>query len=119
MKKKTAGITIEEIREINREHGGNALMESNVESAIAMGKGNGLYVQLSYIVRALCVGHAYSDANKRSAFTSAALMLEKNGIKLSPGQKDELSKQIGKISKKSVSNIGKIRRMLEYAVSGK
>jgi len=118
MKRKVINLTLEEIREINKKYGGGAFMESNMDTAIAQGEGRGLYIQIAYLVRALVVGHSYSDANKRTAFIITRVMLLKNGIKLNTEQKDELAKQIAKMTKKEIDNVGTIARMIEYAVKG-
>ena len=118
MPKKVKSITVEEARQINKEYGGAAFNESNVESAIHMGRGKGLYTQIAYMLRAMLVGHAYMDGNKRTGFATAVVMLQKNGIELKPEQKDELSKQVAKMARKNIDNIGTIARMVEYAVKG-
>ena len=114
MRKKVKGIKAKEIQNINKACGGE-MFRDNLDTAIDMGKGKGLYTQTAHMVRAIVVDHPFTDCNKRTGYTVAKTMLERNGVVLTTPQKKELAKQVGKIAKKNIGNIKKISKMVEYA----
>ncbi|MBU2520211.1 MAG: type II toxin-antitoxin system death-on-curing family toxin [Nanoarchaeota archaeon] len=118
MRRKLKGITLEEIRKLNKKYGGDKLKNGDVDTAMYLSKNKGLYIQIAYILRAILVGHPYTDGNKRTGFTAAVMMLKRNSVKLTAEQKNELAKQIGKIAKKNIDSVGTIARMIEYVITG-
>ncbi len=68
--------------------------------------------QLAYIVRALLCDHVFEDGNKRTAVAYTMAVLESFKCRYDPFKIDRL---VLKIAKNNVSDIRKIRRMIENA----
>ncbi|MBD3313273.1 hypothetical protein GF345_02425 [Candidatus Woesearchaeota archaeon] len=85
--------------------------ESSLEFALHLikHKKSWLY-ELSYLVRSLLVDHAFRDGNKRTALALVLLYFEDKGFKY---DKDSIVRIIYSISKKNITDINKIARMIK------
>lgn len=68
--------------------------------------------QLAYIVRALVCDHVFEDGNKRTAVAYIMAVLESFKCRYDPFKIDQL---VLKIAKNNISDIKKIRGMIENA----
>ena len=69
--------------------------------------------ELSYLTRSLLVDHAFRDGNKRTALTLILTYLSDRGIDFN---RDEYVKIVHKISKKNITDINKIARMIQSGI---
>lgn len=75
-------LTLEEIIEINKKVGekGTIINQANLEFAIGkLDKNNDLIKKAATLLYDLVTSHIFLDGNKRTAFVSAATLLEING----------------------------------------
>jgi prophage maintenance system killer protein len=105
-----------EIVELNKSVGGRGKLinEGNLDFAVsAQQRTKDWLSQLAYVVRALLVGHAFEDYNKR---TSVAVMVTTfEGLKLAydPYAVDNL---VTRIAKKRIGNVKTIRSMIRDVI---
>ena len=123
-------LSKEEIRGINEQYGGSLRMDAEIETALEAGKGKRIYRKVAYLMRAILVGHPFTDGNKRTALMVALSMLEKCQIVMDEGKKENLVSEIRKIAgenirdrrgnrqPKAVNQIKRIERLVRYAVTG-
>ena len=108
----------EEIRSINEQYGGSLRMDAEIETALDAGKGKSIYRKVAYLLRAILVGHPFTDGNKRTALMVALAMLEKCQIAMDEGKKENLVSEIRKIASENERDINRIERLIRYAVTG-
>ena len=111
-------ISMEEIRSINEQYGGSLRMDAEIETALEAGKGMSIYRKVAYLLRAILVGHPFTDGNKRTAFVVTTTMVGKSQINLSDAQKERIVEEIRKIASKNVRDIDKIERSIRYVITG-
>ena len=110
-------INKKDIIAINKEIGSNGQFsnESSLEFALSIVKQKKSWLfELSYIVRSLLVDHVFQDGNKRTAATIISLYLEE---KLLNYDKEKIVKIILQISRKNISDINKIARLIKNVVN--
>lgn len=71
-------------------------------------------IELSYLVRSLLVDHAFKDGNKRTAMALTGTYMEDKGVEF---DMDKLTKQVLNISKKNITDINRIMRLIKSAIS--
>ena len=123
-------VSKEEIRSLNEVYGGSLRMDTSIEgvrrrlpafeieTALSLGKGKGIYRKVAYLWKAILVGHPFTDGNKRTALMVAVAMLEKCGIKLDGEKKENIVSEIRKIASENITDINTIERSIRYAVTG-
>jgi death-on-curing family protein len=111
-------IDKEQIRAINEKYGGNLRSDAEVETALELGKGKSVYKKIAYLLRAILVGHPFTDGNKRTALITALTILEKCGIELAGAKKENLVEEITKIARENLEDVNKIERLVRYVVTG-
>lgn len=91
--------------------------EASLEFALDVTKikPNWLY-ELSYLVRALLVDHAFVDGNKRTTFVVAVYFFEENKRDV---DKEKLMRVIHKIAKQNITHPLKIMRLLYHVSKNK
>lgn len=101
---------------INQEIGenGNFHNEGTLDFTLSIikQKKSWLY-ELSYLVRSLLVDHVFEDGNKRTAMVLATTYLEDKKIEY---DQDRLLKVFWNISKKSITDINKITRLIKSVI---
>lgn len=101
---------------INKEIGENGELHNkgSLEYALSIikHKKSWLY-ELSYLLRSLLVDHAFKDGNKRTALMIMVTYLKDKNIDYN---KDDLSRIIWNISKKNITDINKIGRLIKSAI---
>jgi len=112
-------ITKEEILEINKKYGGSLRSDAEIETALYRGKGKAIYKKITYLWRAILVGHPFTDGNKRTAFVVATLLLERSNIKLDESRKEVILKELTEIAKENILDLNKIERRVRYAIEGR
>lgn len=111
-------ITKEQIKWINKKYGGSLRTDAEIETALSLGKGKAVFRKIAYIWKAVLVGHPFTDGNKRTALMSAIAVLENCKIKTERRINENLVIEITKIAKENITDIGKIERLIRYAVTG-
>ncbi len=111
-------MTKEQIRLINERYGGSLRSDAEIETALELGKGKSVYAKIAYLVRAILVGHPFTDGNKRTAFIVAMTVLEKCNIKLTEEKKENMVSEITKIAKENITDVSRIERLIRYAATG-
>ena len=105
-----------EIVELNKSVGGTGKLinEGNLDFAVsAQSQTKDWLLQLAYVVRALLVGHAFEDYNKRTAVAAMMATFEEMKLAYDPYAVDSLTTRI---SKKNVRNLRTIRSMIRDAI---
>ncbi|MBW2975325.1 Fic family protein [Candidatus Woesearchaeota archaeon] len=101
---------------INQEIGenGNFHNENTLDFALSLikAKKSWLY-ELSYLVRSLLVDHVFEDGNKRTAMILTATYLKDKNIEY---DKDRLIRLFWNISKKNITDINKIMRLIKSVI---
>ena len=89
--------------------------ESSLEFALSIikHKKSWLY-ELSYLVRSLLVDHVFQDGNKRTASMIIIYYLEQKNLNY---DNEKIIKVILSISRKNISDINKIMRMIKNVIS--
>ena len=108
-------ITIDEVRLINKRYGGSVRTDAAIETALMRGKGRGVYRKIAYLLRAILVGHPFTDGNKRTALMVALAILEKVRIVLNERQMELMVEQVTKIARENIEDIKRIERLIRYA----
>jgi death-on-curing family protein len=111
-------LSREEIRSINEQYGGSLRMDAEIETALEAGKGKTIFKKVAYLLRAILVGHPFTDGNKRTALMVTLAMLEKCQIDMDEGKKENLVSEIRKIASENERDISRIERLVRYAVTG-
>ncbi|MBU0628785.1 MAG: Fic family protein [Nanoarchaeota archaeon] len=109
-------INKKDIIGINKEVGESGALQNpgslDYSLSISQQKKSWLY-ELAYLSRSLLVDHAFRDGNKRTSLVVALLFIKDRGLIY---DKDKLVKVIWQISKKNVSDINKLARMIKSAI---
>jgi len=108
----------EQIRQLNEMYGGNVRNDAEIETALAMGRGKTVYRKIAYLWRAILVGHPFVDGNKRTALTVAFTLLEKCHVEPSEEKRIVMVQSVSRIARENIGDIGRIERMVRYAVTG-
>jgi len=111
-------ITKDQIRAINEEYGGSLRTDAEIETALDLGKGKSVYRKIAYLLRAILVGHPFTDGNKRTALIVALTIFEKCQIELNEEKKEKLVAEITKIATENQTDINRIERLVKYAITG-
>ena len=101
---------------INQEIGANGKFhnEDSIDFALSIAKQNKSWLyELSYIVRSLLVDHCFEDGNKRTAIIVVMTYFKDSNLDC---DKDKLIRTILGISKKNISDINKMMRMIKNAI---
>lgn len=106
-------INKKDIIRINQEIGENGSFsnESSLDFALSIikRKKSWLY-ELSYLIRSLLVDHAFEDGNKRTAMIILVTYLKNKDLEY---DKDKIIKVFWNISKKNITDINKIMRLIK------
>ena len=111
-------LSKEEIRSINEQYGGSLRMDAEIETALEAGKGKSIFRKIAYLLRAILVGHPFTDGNKRTALMVTLAMLEKSQIKTTDEQKESIVEEIRKIASENTRDISRIERSIRYVITG-
>jgi death-on-curing family protein len=111
-------IDKEQIKAINEKCGGSLRNDAEIETALYMGKGKAIYKKIAYLLRAILVGHPFTDGNKRTALITAFTMLEKCEMKLDDAKRERIVSTISKIAMENITDVNQIERLVRYAVTG-
>lgn len=106
----------DEIVELNKSVGGTGKMvnEGNLDFAVSAQKQTkDMLLQLAHIVRALLVGHAFEDYNKRTAVAVTIATFEELKMAYDPYAVDNLATRI---ARKNVRNVRTVRSMIRDVV---
>ncbi|MBI2672565.1 hypothetical protein HYX16_06545 [Candidatus Woesearchaeota archaeon] len=108
-------INIEDLIELNKRFDkGIIVNKSSLEFALSSMKHCKDWVkQLSYIVRALLIDHAFQEGNKRTAVAVILYFFESHKVAYDMYRVDKI---ITEIILKNINNIEKIRRLLKDVV---
>ena len=88
--------------------------EDSIDFALSITKQKKSWLyELSYIVRSLLVDHCFVDGNKRTAIIVIITYFENNNLDY---DKDKLIKIVWNISKKNISDINKLMRVIKNAI---
>ena len=101
---------------INQEVGSSGKFhnESSIDFALSIVKQKKSWLyELSYIARSLLVDHCFEDGNKRTAIIVIIAYFENNGLDY---DKDKLIRVVWSISKKNISDINKMMRLIKNAI---
>lgn len=107
-----------QIRAINEQCGGYLRSDAEIETALQLGKGKSVYRKIAYLLRAILVGHPFTDGNKRTALIVALTISEKSGIELDDKKKENIVSEITKIAMENITDINRIERLMRYVVTG-
>ena len=105
-----------EIVELNKSVGGTERLinEGNLDFAIsAQRQTKDSLLQLAYVVRALLVGHAFEDYNKRTAVAVMVTTFEELKLVYDPYAVDNLATRI---ARKRIRNVKTIRSMIRDVI---
>jgi death-on-curing family protein len=111
-------LSKEDIRSLNEVYGGSLRMDAEIETALEAGKGKTIFRKVAYLLRAILVGHPFTDGNKRTALMVAVAMFEKCGIGLDGQKKENLVSEIRKIASENERDINRIERSIRYVITG-
>ena len=109
-------INKKDIIGINQEVGesGNFSNESSLDFALSIIKHRKSWLyELSYLVRSLLVDHAFEDGNKRTAMIIVTTYLKEKKLEC---DKDRITKVFWNISKKNITDINKIMRLIKSII---
>ena len=111
-------VTKEQIRMMNEKYGGYLRNDAEIETALDRGRGKNIYRKTAYLLRAILVGHPFTDGNKRTALITALTLFEKSNIMLDNEKKEKLVSEITKIAKENLEDVNRIERLMRYVVKG-
>ena len=111
-------VTRDQIRKINEAYGGSLRTDAEIETALALGRGKGIFRKIAVLWRAILVGHPFTDGNKRTALMVAITILEKCEIKLDGKNKENMVSEITNIARENITDINRIERLGRYAATG-
>jgi len=109
-------INKKDLIRINQEIGesGNFHNENTLDFALSIIKQKKSWLfELSYLVRSLLVDHVFRDGNKRTALILLTTYLEDRKLEY---DKDRIIKVFWNISKKNVTDINKIMRLIKSII---
>ncbi|MBI5061864.1 MAG: type II toxin-antitoxin system death-on-curing family toxin [Candidatus Aenigmarchaeota archaeon] len=111
-------ITKEQIKWINEQYGGSLRTDAEIETALDLGKGRNVYRKIAYLLKAILVGHPFTDGNKRTALMVSLAILESCEIKIAGKQKENLVEEILKVAQENITDVNRIERLVRYAITG-
>lgn len=111
-------VSRDQIKWINKKYGGGLRSDSEIESALHLGKGKSSFRKIAYLWRAILVGHPFTDGNKRTALMVSLAILESCRIKKKKETNENLVSEITKIAKENITDVNRIERLVRYAVTG-
>ncbi|MCK5022536.1 MAG: Fic family protein [Candidatus Aenigmarchaeota archaeon] len=111
-------ISKDQIKWINDKYGGSLRTDAEIETALSLGRGKAVFRKIAYLWRAILVGHPFTDGNKRTALMSALAILENSKIKTGKKVNESLVLEITKIAMENITDVGRIERLIRYAVTG-
>ena len=106
-------INKKDLVRINQEIGesGNFHNENTLDFALSIIKQKKSWLfELSYLIRSLLVDHVFEDGNKRTAMILLTTYLEDKKVEY---DKDRVIKVFWNISKKNITDINKIMRLIK------
>jgi len=109
---------MEDIAKISQHFGGRLRVEAGLNAALAAGGRRGIFRRIAYLWRALLHSYPLVEGDRRTALVVAIILFEKNRIALWDGQRKRLVSAILKVSKENISDVGRIERLVRYAVQG-
>ncbi len=123
---KTESITIGDIARISQHFGcgrfgrggGSSFSEAGLDAALMAGGRRGVFRRIAYLWRALLFGYPLSEGDRKTALVLAFVTFENSRMALWDGQKRRLVNALLKVSKENISEIGRIERLVRYAVEG-
>ncbi len=115
---KTETITIGDIARISQRLGGGLHSDAGLDAALAAGGRRGVFRRIAYLWRALLFGYPLSEGDRATALVVALIIFENSRMALWDGQKRRLVNALLKVSKENISEIGRIERLVRYAVQG-
>jgi prophage maintenance system killer protein len=75
------GVQAEEIRAINRTHGGTNEMNGNVDTTLVSAMYyKTFWLRVASVARSIVKGHLFNDGNKRTGFDTVRLFQSRNNI---------------------------------------
>ncbi len=111
-------VTKEQIKWINEQYGGSLRTDAEIETALDLGKGRNVYRKTAYLLRAILVGHPFTDGNKRTALMVSLTIFESCEMKVNDKQKEHLVEEILKVAKENITDVNRIERLVRYAITG-
>jgi hypothetical protein len=115
---KTEVLAISDIARINQHFEGNLRGEAGLDAAIVAGGRRGVFRRIAYLWRALLFSYPLMEGDRRTALIVAFIIFEKSRMALWDGQKKRLVSALLKVSAENISDIGRIERLVRYAVEG-
>ncbi len=110
-------VTKEQIRRINEQYGGSLRTDAEIETALYSGKGKAVFGKIAYLLRAILVGHPFTDGNKRTALIVTLTILEACKVNIGEAGKERMISTITKIASENIIDISRIERLVRYAIS--
>jgi prophage maintenance system killer protein len=110
-------ITKGEITHINKRYGGAVRNDAEIETALEMGRGKNVFRKVALLLKAILVGHPFTDGNKRTALMTAFAVLESCNIMLSGEKKDRMTGEVMKIAGENITDLDRIERLVRYVVT--
>ena len=75
------GVKADEVRAINRTHGGTNEMNGNVDTTFATAMYyKTFWLRVAVVVRGIVKGHLFNDGNKRTGFDTVRLFQTRNTV---------------------------------------
>lgn len=109
-------INKKDLIRINQEvgHSGNFNNDGSLDFALSIIKHKKSWLlELSYLIRSLLVDHAFEDGNKRTAITLAGTYIHDKNLEFDV---DKLATILWNISKKNITDINKIMRLIKSTI---
>lgn len=111
-------LTKDDILRISSVYKGHIRNEAGLETALRAGARRGTFKRTAYLWRAILASSPFADGDKRTAFAVADIMFASSGRSLSRTQKEALVRAVIRVSKENITRLGRIERLLRYAVNG-
>jgi uncharacterized protein YjiS (DUF1127 family) len=115
---KTENLAVSDIAGISQHFGGGLHGEASLDAALVAGGRRGVFRRIAYLWRALLSSYPLAEGDRRTALIIAFIVFEKSRMALWDGQKKRLVSALLKVSKENISDIGRIERLVRYAVEG-
>ncbi|MBM3303736.1 MAG: hypothetical protein FJY76_01460 [Candidatus Aenigmarchaeota archaeon] len=107
----TEKLTRDDIMKISRLYGGGLRNEAEIENALYAGRGRSVPRQVAYLWRAILVSHPFIEGDKKTALAVAELL-----FRGSDADSRRLVAAIIRITKESIADVGRIERLVRYAM---
>jgi death-on-curing family protein len=111
-------LTKDEIRAINEMYGGSLRSDAEIETALTLGKGNGICRKIAYLWRSILVGHPFTDGNKRTALVVGLRIASDSGVDMDEKRKETMVSEITRIARENITDLNNIERVVRYALTG-